>query len=118
LGLFFLLVWALWSWLQARAARIVYFPEQAFLLVRTLNFTSRRIPLAALERVRYEEEKVNSETTVRIPVLTVQVRGERPIKIDLDGHILDEPMFRKLLLGRFPRKPAMKTKQRKGASSQ
>ncbi len=95
LGLFFLIVWAMWRSLQAQAARIILFPDRALLLVRTLNLTSRRIPLAALETVQYEEEE-SSEVNARIPVLTVQVRGGLPIKIDLGGRILDEQAFKAL----------------------
>jgi hypothetical protein len=93
LGLFFLIVWIMYRYLQQRATRIVFLPDRALLIVRTLNFTSRRIPIVALEDVRYEEES-NSDTVVRIPVLRVQVRGGMPIRIDLEGRILDEQAFK------------------------
>jgi len=92
-GLFFLIAWMFWRYLQSRAARIIYLPDRALLIVRTLNFTTRRIPIANLEDVRYEEE-LNSETDARIPLLRVQVRGGMPIEIDLEGRILDERAFK------------------------
>jgi hypothetical protein len=92
-GLFFLIVWVFWRYLQSRATRIIFFPDRALLIVRTLNFTSRRIPIETLEDVRYEEES-NSETDARIPLLRVQARGGMPIKIDLEGRILDEEAFK------------------------
>src|SRR5215813_9968474 len=92
MGLFFIIALAMWRYLQSRASRIVLFSDRALLIVRTLNFTSRRISIAALEHVRYEEGS-NSDTDALIPALTVQVRGEMPIKIDLEGRILDEQAF-------------------------
>lgn len=93
LGLFFIMVWMYWRYLQSRATRITLSPDRALLIVRTLNFTSRRIPISALEGVHYEEES-NSDVETRIPVLTAQVRGGAPIKIDLDGRIPDEQAFK------------------------
>jgi hypothetical protein len=103
LGLFFLIARGMWRYLQPRATRIVLFPDRALLIVRTLNFTSRRIPVTDLEDVRYEEES-NSDTDARIRALRVQVRGGRPIMIDLEGRILDEQAF-KAIFHYFPSKP-------------
>jgi hypothetical protein len=91
----FILIPMYWRYLQSRAIRIVFSPDSALLIVRTLNFTTRRIPLTALENACYEEES-NSDTDARIPVLKVDVRGGLPIKIDLDGRILDERAFKAL----------------------
>ena len=103
LGVSFIFAWITWRYLQSRASRIVLLPDRALLIVRTLNFTSRRIPIAALENVRYEEES-NSDTDTCIPVLTVQVRGGLPITIDLQGRILDEQAF-KAVFGYSSSKP-------------
>jgi len=92
-GLFFLIAWVFWRYLQSMATRIIFFPDRALLIVRTLNFTSRHIPIANLEDVRYEEES-NSETDARIPLLRVQARGGMLIKIDLEGRVLDEEAFK------------------------
>ena len=78
---------------QSRVTRIILLPESAALVVRTLNFSSRRIPLAALQRFRFADLKPDPDE-YREPTLTVQVRGGLPLKIDLEGHILDEETFK------------------------
>jgi len=103
-GIFFLIAWVFWRYLQSRATRIIFFPDRALLIVRTLNFTSRRIPTETLEDVRYEEES-NSETDARIPLLRVQARGGMMIKIDLEGRILDEQAFKAIFHSRMSGTP-------------
>jgi hypothetical protein len=93
LGLFFFLISMYWHSLQSQATRITLLPDRALLIVRTINLTYRRIPISALEDVHYEAES-SSDETVFIPVLTVQVRGRVPIKIDLDGRIPNERAFK------------------------
>jgi hypothetical protein len=93
LGLFFLLVWAYWRYLQSRATRIIHVPDRALLIVQTLNFASRQIPVVDLDDACYEEES-NNETDASIHVLRVQVRGRLPIIIDLEGRIPDEQAFK------------------------
>ena len=115
-------IWSLWAWLtwrsgQSRATRIDLFPENAAVVVRTLNFGSRQIPLAALSDFQYEETQTYhgeyGSTKVYEPTLTVKVRGDLPLKIDMRGHILDEQTFRTIF--RYPpiNPPAVRRKRRK-----
>ncbi len=115
-------VWFLWAWItwrrgQSRVARIILFPESAAVVVRTLNFVSRRVPLAALSDFHYEETQTYhgeyGRTQVYEPTLTVQVRGALPLKIDMRGHILDEQTFKTIFRHRPTKTPATRRRKRK-----
>src|SRR5262245_53713440 len=95
LGLLFFMILMYWHYLLSHATRIILFPDRALLIVRTLNFSSRRIPISALEDVHYEEES-NHDIDVLIPMLTIRVRGRVPIRIDLEGCILNEQAFKSI----------------------
>ena len=77
---------------QARVSRITLLPEKEALLVRTLNFGSRLIPLAALVKFHFADLKPDM-TEYREPILTVVVRDGTKLRIDLEGRILDEEVF-------------------------
>jgi hypothetical protein len=96
LGLSFLFAWITWRGGQSRATRIVFLPDRGLLIVRTLNFTSRRIHVAVLGDIEYEESQPYSDVGAYDPALRVQVRGGLPIEIDLQGRILDEQAFKAL----------------------
>src|SRR5262249_19363243 len=87
---------------QSRVTRIVLLPGSAAILVRTLNFGSRHIPLAALEDFRYQDLQPDA-TEYYEPTLSVQVRGGLPLRIDLGGHVLDEQAFKTIF--RSPKTP-------------
>lgn len=98
IGMWFLLTWITWRSGESRAARIALSADSATIVVRTLNFGSRRIPLADLEDFQYEKFQTYvgdyGSTRFYQPTLTVKVRGRLPLKIDLQGHILDEQTFK------------------------
>ena len=92
---------------QARVSRITLLPEKEALLVRTLNFGSRLIPLAALVKFHFADLKPDM-SEYRVPELTVVVRGERKLRIDLEGRILDEEAFNTIFRYRRPKPPTRK----------
>ncbi len=116
-GVWFLCAWITWRRGQSQVARIILFPESAAVVVQTLNFGSRRIPLTALSDFQYEETQTYhgeyGSTQVYEPTLTVQARGGLPLKIDMRGHILDEQTF-KTIFRHCPNKtPATRPRRRK-----
>jgi hypothetical protein len=106
-GAWFLVGRLAWRDGQSRATRITLLPESASLLVRTLNFGSRRIPLADLEDIHYQDLQPDP-AEYREPTLVVKVRGGLPLRIDLEGCILDEQTFRAI----FGRPKTTQPKQR------
>jgi hypothetical protein len=115
-------VWFLWAWItwrrgQSRVTRITLFPETAAVVVRTLNFGSRQIPLAALSDFQYEQTQTYhgeyGSTKVYEPTLTVKVSGELPLKIDMRGHILDEQAFKTIFHYPLTKPAAVRHKKRK-----
>lgn len=73
--------------------------------MRTLNFGSRFIPLSALEESRLADVDPDP-SEYQVPALTVDVRGGRQLRIDLEGHILDEETFNTLFRYSPTKQPA------------
>jgi hypothetical protein len=92
-GAWALAVWVTWRDGQSRVARIILLPKHAALVVRTLNFSSRLIPLADLEGFWFAD-LTPDPAEYHEPTLRVQVRGGLSITIDLEGNILDEESFK------------------------
>ena len=111
-GIWLLGAWMTWREGQSRVTRMSLLPESETLVVRTLNFGCRRIPLTALTNFRYENLRPDINE-YQVPILTVRVRGDLPLKIDLDGHILDEPTFKTIFRYRLNRPPAPQRRKRK-----
>jgi hypothetical protein len=101
-GAWALIIWVTWRDGQSRVARMILLPESKALVVRTLNFGSRRVPLADLHDFLYADLKWNPASEYRPPTLTVQVRGRLPLVIDLDGEILDMQTFKSVFGYRPP----------------
>jgi hypothetical protein len=110
LGAWLLGAWVAWRAGQSRVTRIALSPDRA-LVVRTVNFTSRRIPLTTLGDVEYERSRPSTDGEVHVPLLTVEVRGGLPIEMDLRGQILDEQQFEAAFYYRATRPPATKRRR-------
>ena len=104
IGAWALVMWVTWRDGQSRVSRITLLPEEAALVVRTLNFGSRHIPLAALGEFQVADLKPDP-SEYQVPTLTVEVRGGVPLRIDLGGHIQDEEAFNTIFRYR-PARPA------------
>jgi hypothetical protein len=98
-------IWITWRDGQSRVNRIILLPERATVVVRTVNFGSRLIPLSALEEFRFADLKPDV-SEYQVPTLTVDVRGGRPLRIDLEGHILDEESFKTIFRYSPAKQPA------------
>lgn len=96
---------ALWSWttwLQGnrRVGWIALSTDQNMLTVKTLNFTIRTIPVADLGQITYSATQhyatphyVGSDEVYE-PTLMVDVQRAAPLRIDMQGHIVDEALFK------------------------
>jgi hypothetical protein len=103
IGLFLILALLVGAWVwvirltwrdgQSRVSRIAFLPEGQVLVARTLNFRTRRIYLADLESIQYQDLRPDP-SEYREPILTIKVRQSLPLRIDLEGHILDKQFFR------------------------
>ena len=104
-GAWAVVIWITWRDGRSRVHRIILLPERAALVVRTLNFGSRLIPLSDLEEFRLADVQPDP-SEYQVPTLTVDVRGGIPLRIDLEGHILDEETFKTLFRYSPPKQPA------------
>ena len=111
-GAWVVVIWITWRDGQSRVNRIILLPERAALVVQTLNFGSRQIPLSALEESWLADVKPD-RLEYQVPTLTVDVRGGMPLRIDLGGQILDEETFKKLFRYSPTMQPATEAKKRK-----
>ena len=111
-GAWALAIWATWRDGQSRVTRIILLPEQAALVVRTLNFSSRRVRLADLEGLWFADLKPDPGE-YHEPTLRVQVRGGAPFTIDLEGNILDEESFKAIFRYRPTRTRSIQGKKDK-----
>ena len=85
-----------------RAVEIRLLPDQNTVTVRTLNFGMRRIPCAAFGEIEYSATQFYAsqvpftDNHVYEPTLLVQVQQDLPIRIDLQGQIVDESTFKRI----------------------
>jgi hypothetical protein len=116
-------MWCLWAWVtwrtgQSRANRIYLDLEAKELVMTTLNFGKRSIPLAALRRAEFTPTQtyVNphgiGSTRYYEPTLTVPVEDGLPIRIDLQGRIVDEEAFKELF-GFDPQNPNTRLRRKR-----
>jgi hypothetical protein len=110
LGACLLWCWTTWRDGRSRATRIVLSPDRT-LTVRTLNFTSRRVPTGALGDVQYAQSWSSADGEVYDPKLTVQVHRAAPIVVDLSGRIVDEGGFEAVFFYRATKPPRARRKR-------
>lgn len=67
--------------------------EPGHVLVHTLAFWRRRIPIAALGEPRYRSHAQATSGSVHAPRMWVPVRGGLPVHVDLLGDIPDRAAF-------------------------
>jgi hypothetical protein len=108
LGLVILLLgaWVLWALItfrngQARVVKLWVDREASCLIVSTLNFSRRRIPLEAIGLPEGDGAESFIADWYNDAMLTVPVVGQGPLRIDLVGKVYDRALFKELF-GRLP----------------